>query len=81
MENVETKKDFGSVLLKNKIDIYDQIKTYMKENGYNTKYCDVCSVNCKSLEKKDIVIFKFVHHSTPTMSTEPYYKIEFTYAE
>ena len=79
MENNEIKKDFGSISLKKKTNIYEQIKTYMKENGYNVKCCDICSVKTESSKKKDIVKFKFVHYSIPTMSTEPYYKIEFIY--
>jgi len=49
MENNEIKKDFGSVLLKNKTNIYEQIKTYMEENGYNIKYCDVCQLKMNLL--------------------------------
>ena len=81
MKNNEIKKDFGSVLLKNKTNIHEQIKIYMEENGYNVKYCDICSVETESSKYKDVVKFKFVHYSTPTMGTEPYYKIEFIYED
>lgn len=79
MKNNKIRKDFGSVLLKNKTNIYEQIRTYMKENGYNVEHCDICSVETESSKGKDVVKFKFVHYSVPTMSTEPYYKIEFIY--
>jgi DNA-dependent RNA polymerase auxiliary subunit epsilon len=79
MANDEIKKDLGDVFLKMKTNIYEQIKTYMEENGYNVKYCDICSVEHESFEKKDVVKFKFVHWSVPTMITEPYYKIVFNY--
>ena len=81
MENNDIVKDFGNVFTKNKTDIYQQIKTYMEENNYNVKYCDICSVKNESFEKKDVAMFKFVHHSVPTMITEPYYKITFVYED
>ena len=74
---MELKKDFGVVVLKEKTDIRSQIKTFMFENGYNVDKCDICSVNCEG----DVVFFKFVHWTTPTMATEPYFKIEFKYEQ
>jgi len=79
MENSDIKKDFGLVVINEKTDLRQQIKEYMKESGYNVDGCDVCSVKCDSIENRDIVLFKLVHYSTPTMSTEPYYRIEFMY--
>lgn len=82
MENKEIKKDFGTVVLKERTtDVRQQVKTFMSENGYNVKECDVCSVKCDESEDGDVVMFKFVHYFTPTMLTEPYYKIEFIYEQ
>lgn len=79
MKNNEIKKDFGLVLLKNKTEINEQLETYMSTNGYNVDYCDICSVIHKTVDERDVVLFKFVHYSIPTMNTEPYYRIEFGY--
>jgi hypothetical protein len=75
------KKDFGSVSIKNRTDIYEQIRSYMEQHGYNVKNCDVCSIENESFDDRDVVKFKFVHYSVRSMVTEPYYKIEFTYGE
>jgi len=79
MENNEIKKDFSSVVLKSKKDLRQQIKDYMNNNGYNVDSYDICSVKCNTINNIDSVLFKFVHYSTLTMATEPYYKIEFIY--
>jgi hypothetical protein len=73
------KRDFGVVTLKNKTDIRQQIKDHMRLKGYAVDRCDVCSVDSTTVDNKDVVLFKFVHFATPTMATEPYYKIEFIY--
>ena len=52
----------------------------MDKHGYDIKTCDVCSVKSDGvIDNKESVLFKFVHYSTPTMATEPYFKIEFLY--
>ncbi len=79
MENTAIKKDFGVVKINSLENVYTQIEKYMNENGYNVEKCDVCSIIEKDVINKKIVLFKFVHHSIPTMLTEPYYKIEFVY--
>lgn len=72
-------KDFGKVLLFSKTTISEQIKTYMAEHGYNVKSCDIYPVELEFIDGADIVLFKFVHYSTPTATIEPYYKIMFIY--
>jgi hypothetical protein len=70
----EIKKDLGKVT-EVKSDVYNQIKDYMANSGYNVKTCDICSV----VEYGNVIFFKFVHYSIPTMATEKYYRIEFAY--
>ena len=79
IKNNKIVKDFGSVQIKDRTSIYDQIRSYMRNNGYNVGYCDICAIETTSFPFKDVVKFKFVHYSVPSMSTEPYYKIIFTY--
>jgi hypothetical protein len=71
----EIKKDLGKVNVKVKSDVYNQIKDYMTNSGYNVNNCDICSV----VEDGNVIFFKFVHYSIPTMATEKYYRIEFAY--
>ena len=72
---MDIKHDFGVVEPTPNLDIRKQIARVMDENGFDILTCDICSVR----EKDDgVVLFKFVHHSVPTMETEPYYKIKFT---
>lgn len=77
---MNVKVDLGIVELNTikGINTYDEIKNYMDKEGYNVKYCDICSITqgVKDEEQNEI-FFKFVHYSVPTMSTEPYYKIIF----
>ena len=80
MENI--KKDFGTIYLETNInkkdfDYYKAIKNIMAQNGYNTDYCDICSVKTQWEEGEVDIEFKFVHYSVKTMATEPYYKIKF----
>ena len=80
MENI--KKDFGTTYLKTNINkqefnYYNAIKNIKVQNVYNTKYCDICSVETEWMDKEVDIKFKFVHYSVKTMTTEPYYKIKF----
>lgn len=80
MENI--KRDFGTVYLETVIkqgefDYHKAIENVMKLSGYNTKSCDVCSVKTEWKDEEVDIKFKFVHHSVPTMATEPYFKITF----
>lgn len=82
MENI--KKDFGTIYLAENInqkdfDYYKAIENIMVQNGYNTKYCDICSVTTDWKDKEVDIKFKFVHYSVKTMDKEPYFKI--TYKE
>lgn len=80
MENI--KKDFGTVYLETNInqevfDYYKAIENIMLQNGYNTKYCDICSVKTEWKDEEVDIKFKFVHYSVNTMVKEPYFKITF----
>lgn len=80
MENI--KKDFGTVYLETNIkerefDYYNAVYNIMEQNGYNTKYCDICSVQTDWKDEEVDVKFKFVHYSVKTMTTEPFFKIKF----
>ena len=78
-ENTNIGLDFGVVVM-NKTNIFDQIKRHLDFDGYNIEDSDVCSVRIQESDvNKDVVLFKFVHYTTPTAETEPFYKIEFQY--
>jgi hypothetical protein len=77
--NREIKKDFGIVNILPTGDLYSQIKDYMSKNGYDTKYNDVCAVECDRSSYKDIALFKFVSVRALSSELELYYKIEFCY--
>lgn len=73
------KRDFDTVYIRKEgdINIREEIKNLMEENGYDTKTCDICSVDVEDDDGVFDVIFKFVHHSTPTMEKEPYFHVRF----
>lgn len=83
MQKIENiKKDFGTVYLetnikKQEFDYYKAIRDIMAQNGYNTKSCDICSVETEWEDEEVDIKFKFVHYSVKTMATEPYFKIKF----
>lgn len=76
------KEDFGTIYLSqnikdNELNCHKAIKNFMETQGYNTKYCDVCSIEPKWFDEEVDIRFKFVHYSIPTMANEPYYHIRF----
>ena len=65
-------------------DVRTSIKEILRNTGYDVDKCDICSVDVTLVDKKDAyyptahVLFKFVHYTVPTMSTEPYWLITLT---
>jgi len=78
----DIQKDFGTVYVEANIsqkefDYYKAIENIMEQNGYNTKYCDICSVKTDWKDEEVDIKFKLVHYSVKTTETEPYFKITF----
>ena len=80
LENVEIARDFGTVTVKRE-SVYQLLRNLLDPNKFNTEFCDICSENWFETNEDTVVLFKFVPYSVPTMTTEPYWKVIFTYED
>ena len=80
LENVEIARDFGTVTVKRE-SVYQLLRNLLDPNKFNTEFCDICSEKWFETNEGTVVLFKFVHYSVPTMTTEPYWKVIFTYED
>lgn len=75
------KTDLGEITITQDISelpsLYDVLKKYMADKGYDIKHNDICSVERVGTPEGTEIYFKFVHVTVPTMETEPYYKLYF----
>ena len=80
------KKNLGTHQVETLENVRHSIKEILRNTGYDVDKCDICSVDVTLVGEKDAyyptahVLFKFVHYTVPTMSTEPYWLITLTTA-
>jgi hypothetical protein len=75
---INFKNNLGTYQVENLNMIRDSIKKIM-DGTYNIEYCDICSVQTHPVDENTVhVAFKFVHHTVPTMATEPFWLITLT---
>jgi|LakMenEpi03Aug12_release.lakeMendotaPanAssembly.Ray.scaffolds.fasta_scaffold556304_3 hypothetical protein len=76
LENL--KNNLGTYRVDNLNDVRASIKKIM--NGtYNIEYCDICSVEENLVDEETAhILFKFVHYTVSSMTTEPYWLITLT---